>query len=145
MVTSLSIPTPCQGLHEITRQVAAIIASPHTQAALSPDLSGLCTLFIRHTSASLLIQENADSSARLDLERWLNTLVPESGPAAAAFTHTSEGADDMPSHIKAALTDTSLAIPIIGGELALGPWQGIYIWEHRRAAHTRQIVIHIGP
>lgn len=109
---------------------------------LSPDRSGLCTIFIRHTSASLLIQENADPSARHDLETWINRLVPENDPH---FTHTDEGPDDMPSHIKAALTATSLSIPIIGGRLALGTWQGIYLWEHRRSPHTREVVVHVGP
>jgi secondary thiamine-phosphate synthase enzyme len=145
MVTSLSITTTHQGLHDITRHVAAVISSQQAQSALSPDRSGLCTLFLRHTSASLLIQENADPSARHDLEVWLNRLVPEAGPVAAAFTHTSEGPDDMPSHIKAALTATSLSIPILDGKLALGTWQGVYLWEHRRSPHTRQIVVHVGP
>lgn len=141
MLTPLSLPTPTQGLHLITRPIAAVIASPAAQSALAPDRSGLCTLFIRHTSASLLIQENADPSARRDLEAWLNRLVPERDPL---FTHTDEGPDDMPSHIKAALTATSLAIPIMNGQLALGTWQGIYLWEHRRAPHTRELLIHIG-
>lgn len=141
MLTPLSLPTPAQGLHLITRPIAAVIASPAAQSALSPDRSGLCTLFIRHTSASLLIQENADPSARRDLDAWLNRLVPEGDPL---FTHTDEGPDDMPSHIKAALTATSLAIPIMNGQLALGTWQGIYLWEHRRAPHTRELLIHIG-
>lgn len=100
--------------------------------------ASLCSLFLRHTSASLLIQENADPSARYDLERWLNQLVPENDPA---FSHTSEGPDDMPAHIKAALTPVSLGIPILDGRLALGRWQGIYVWEHRRSPHARQVVI----
>ena len=144
MVSEFSIPTPHQGLHLITRHVEAIVSEATRLGSLSPDRSGLCTVFIRHTSASLLIQENADPSARHDLEKWLNGLVPESGHAAGAFTHTSEGPDDMPSHIKAALTATSLSIPILNGSLALGTWQGLYLWEHRRAAHERQVVVHIG-
>lgn len=144
MVTTLSIPTTHQGLHPITPQVAAVIASHESQDALSPSRSGLCTLFLQHTSASLLIQENADPSARHDLERWMNRLVPESGAAAAEFTHTEEGPDDMPSHIKAALTAVSLSIPIVNGRLALGTWQGVYLWEHRRAGHNRQVVVHVG-
>lgn len=102
---------------------------------------GLCTLFIRHTSASLTIQENADPSAQRDLENWLNRLVPENNPA---FTHTDEGPDDMPSHIKAALTSTTLSIPVLDGHPALGTWQGIFLWEHRRSPKRRQILIHIG-
>ncbi|MEN8219660.1 MAG: secondary thiamine-phosphate synthase enzyme YjbQ [Pseudomonadota bacterium] len=100
----------------------------------------MCTLFVQHTSASLLIQENADPSAKKDLERWLNRLVPEGD---SLYTHTLEGADDMPAHIKSALTATSLAIPIMNGQLALGTWQGIYLWEHRRHGGQRSIVIHI--
>ncbi|MEJ2651834.1 MAG: secondary thiamine-phosphate synthase enzyme YjbQ [Gammaproteobacteria bacterium] len=103
---------------------------------------GLCTVFIRHTSASLLIQENADPSARHDLESWLNRLVREDDPL---YTHTLEGRDDMPSHIKAALTATSLAIPILDSRLALGTWQGIYLWEHRRRGDNREVVVHLGP
>lgn len=141
MIHSLSIPTPAQGLHAITRQIESVLASAAAQAALSTDKTGLCTLFIRHTSASLLIQENADPSAKYDLEAWLNRLVPERDPH---FTHTDEGPDDMPSHIKAALTATSLAIPIIGGRLALGTWQGIYLWEHRRSPHSRMVIVHVG-
>ena len=102
---------------------------------------GLCSLFIRHTSASLLIQENADPSARQDLEFWLNRLVPENDPH---YTHTLEGADDMPAHIKSALTATSLSIPIQAGVLLLGTWQGIYLWEHRHMPCRREIVLHIG-
>lgn len=127
----ITIPTRGQGLYDITSEVTRELVgiTPHT---------GLCTLFIRHTSASLLIQEAADPSARRDLEAWLNRLVPEHDPA---FTHNDEGPDDMPAHIKAALTATSLGIPIIDGRLALGRWQGIYLWEHRRATHNRSVII----
>jgi secondary thiamine-phosphate synthase enzyme len=97
-------------------------------------------VFIQHTSASLIIQENADPSARRDLEAWLNRLVPENDPL---YTHTTEGPDDMPAHVKAALTAVSISIPIIEGRLALGTWQGIYIWEHRRARGERRIVVHV--
>ena len=134
VIHQLEIDIPRQGLHEVTGKVAERVRAARIA-------EGLCTIFIRHTSASLLIQENADPSARADLERWLNRLVPEHDPL---YTHTLEGADDMPSHIKAALTATSLSIPIMGGALALGTWQGIYLWEHRRAATRRQLVIHIG-
>ena len=123
-----------QGLHEFTREVAGLVEGSGVR-------EGLCTLFLQHTSASLTIQENADPSARRDLEEWLNRLVPENDPL---FTHTAEGPDDMPSHIKAALTATSLSIPITGGRLALGTWQGIYLWEHRRRRGRRRVVIHIG-
>ncbi|MEM1167251.1 MAG: secondary thiamine-phosphate synthase enzyme YjbQ [Planctomycetota bacterium] len=126
--------TPGQGLHEITGAVAQVVAGADV-----PD--GLCTVFVRHTSASLTIQENADPSAKADLEAWLNRLVPEDDPR---FTHTAEGPDDMPSHIKAALTATSLSIPVMNTRLALGTWQGIYLWEHRRSAHTRRVVVHVG-
>lgn len=145
MVITLGLHTTRQGLHDITRSIRESVESPPGRAALSSDRSGLCTVFLRHTSASLLIQENADPSARHDLEQWLNRLVPESGPAAASFTHTAEGPDDMPSHVKAALTATSLSIPIMDGRLALGTWQGIYLWEHRTSPHNRQLVVHVGP
>jgi secondary thiamine-phosphate synthase enzyme len=100
----------------------------------------LCTILVQHTSASLVIQENADPSARRDLEEWLNRLVAERDPL---YTHTSEGPDDMPSHIKAALTATTLSIPIIDGRLALGTWQGIYLWEHRHRGSGRNCVVHV--
>ncbi len=144
MVSVLNIPTPGQGMHLITERIADVVEEAARSGALASDRSGLCTVFLRHTSASLVIQENADPSARQDLERWMNRLAPETGPDAAGFTHTSEGPDDMPSHIKAALTASSLSIPIIEGKLALGTWQGIYLWEHRRAAHNRQVVVHVG-
>jgi secondary thiamine-phosphate synthase enzyme len=134
MIEHLSFSVTGQGLHSITSVVSQSIAGRFRGQ------DGLCTLFIQHTSASLLIQENYDDSARIDLERWLNRLVPENDPL---YTHTLEGPDDMPAHIKAALTASSLAIPIIGGQLALGSWQGIYLWEHRRAAGKRTLVMHL--
>jgi secondary thiamine-phosphate synthase enzyme len=121
-------------LHEITSEVAALVH----QAELE---EGLCSLFLQHTSASLTIQENADPSARRDLENWLNRLVPESD---SLFTHTQEGADDMPSHIKAMLSATTLSIPILHGRLALGTWQGIYLWEHRHSGGRRRLIVHLG-
>lgn len=133
MIRNILIKTNGQGLYEITERVAPLVS----QAGVR---EGLCTLFIRHTSASLTIQENADPSARRDLEVWLKKLVPENDPD---FTHTLEGPDDMPSHIKSVLTSTSLGIPIDDGELVLGTWQGIYLWEHRDNPHTRQIVVHV--
>jgi secondary thiamine-phosphate synthase enzyme len=134
MIETLKIAVAGQGLHPFTPQVARFVASHGAS-------EGLCTLFIQHTSASLLIQENYDPSARHDLEQWLNRLVPERDPL---YTHTLEGPDDMPAHIKSALTATSLSIPIIAGQLALGTWQGIYLWEHRHYRGTRNVVVHIG-
>ena len=133
MNVQITIETKDQGLQEITSEIERAVRS-------SAAREGLCTVFICHTSASLTIQENADPSARHDLEQWLERLVPENDPE---FTHTSEGPDDMPSHIKAALTSTSLSIPIVDGRLALGTWQGIYLWEHRRRPHHRRIVVHV--
>ena len=135
MIRKLTVSAPGPGLHEITREVADAVAGCAVD-------EGLATLFIRHTSASLTIQENADPSARRDLENWLARLVPEDDPL---WTHTAEGPDDMPSHVRAALTATTLSIPIVDGRLTLGTWQGIFLWEHRRARHSRQIVIHVGP
>jgi len=131
----LTVRTPAKGLHEITDRIEAAVR----ESGVS---EGLCTVFIRHTSASLTIQENADPSARHDLEAWLERLVPEGD---SIYTHTTEGPDDMPAHIKAALTATSLAIPIDEGRLALGTWQGIYLWEHRRRGGARTLIVHIGP
>jgi|SRR5690606_31556508 len=133
MVSRLRVETRGRGLHEITETVEAAVA----RAGLD---EGLCTLFIRHTSASLLVQENADPSAARDLEAWLDRLVPENDPL---YTHLVEGPDDVPAHIKAALTATSLSIPIAGGRLALGAWQGIYVWEHRRRGSAREVVLHV--
>jgi secondary thiamine-phosphate synthase enzyme len=134
MVQAFTVRTPGQGLHEITDRVARAVQESGVE-------EGLCTVFIRHTSASLTIQENADPSAKSDLEAWLNRLVPEND---RLYTHTFEGPDDMPSHIKAILTNVSLSIPVLGGRLTLGTWQGIYLWEHRRSPHTREIVVHVG-
>jgi len=133
MVKQLSVRTPGQGLHEVTQQVAALVR----QAGVE---QGLCTLFIRHTSASLLIQENADPTAKQDLERWLDRLVPEGDPF---YRHDAEGPDDMPAHIKTALTATSLSIPVVHGKLGLGTWQGIYLWEHRRRGGERELLVHV--
>ncbi|MCC5878064.1 MAG: YjbQ family protein [Candidatus Sumerlaeia bacterium] len=133
MVRQLSIRTTRQGLVEITGEVEDVVS----EAGLK---EGLCTVFVQHTSASLTIQENADPSARRDLEEWMNRHVPENDPH---FTHTMEGPDDMPSHIKAALTATSLGIPIMKGRMVLGTWQGIYLWEHRSSPHTRRVIVHV--
>jgi len=131
--TSLEIRAPRRGLHDITREVAALVA----KAAVK---DGLCTLFIRHTSASLILQENYDPSARADLERFLDRLVPD---GAAWMSHTLEGPDDMPSHIKSVLTQVSVTIPILDGALALGTWQGVYLWEHRDHPTVREILVSV--
>lgn len=133
MIKEIQVRLRGRGLHEITAQIAEFVGA-------SGITEGLCTVFVRHTSASLTIQENADPSARLDLEHWLERLVPENDPL---YTHTAEGPDDMPSHIKAALTSTSLGIPVIDGHLALGTWQGIYLWEHRTSPKVRQLILHL--
>ena len=134
MVEHFTLATPGRGLHEITAQVQAAVEKAGIE-------DGLCTVFVRHTSASLVVQENADPSAKRDLERWLDRLVPDGDPF---YRHDAEGPDDMPGHIKAALTATSIAIPVSGGALALGTWQGIYLWEHRLRGAGREIVLHIG-
>jgi len=134
MIAHLTINTNGQGLTDITAQVNALIREHDWQ-------EGLCTVLIRHTSASLTIQENADPSARRDLEQWLSRLVPENDPL---YTHTTEGSDDMPAHIKSVLTATSLSIPVEGGRLSLGTWQGLYLWEHRHRGSHRQLTVHLG-
>ncbi|OMH32855.1 hypothetical protein BGP75_14065 [Motiliproteus sp. MSK22-1] len=134
MVEQFEVVTRGQGLFEFTEQVRKVVS--HSGVS-----EGLCTLFMCHTSASMTIQENADPSARKDLEHWLSRLVKEDDPL---YTHTCEGSDDMPAHIKAALTATSLSIPIINGRLVLGTWQGIFCWEHRYGNHRRKVAVHIG-
>lgn len=134
MIRHLQINAPRQGLFMFTSDVEQLVRESGVQ-------EGLCTLFVQHTSASLIIQENADPSARQDLENWLNRLVQENDPI---YTHTLEGADDMPAHIKSVLTATTLSIPIDNGRLALGTWQGIYFWEHRHQGGRRNVVVHIG-
>jgi len=133
MIKTLVVHSSGQGLHEFTSLVEKIVQEGGMD-------EGLCTLFIQHTSASLIIQENADPSARIDLERWLNRLVKEDDPL---YSHTVEGPDDMPAHIKSVLTSTSVSIPILHGRLALGTWQGIYLWEHRHYRGRRQIIVHL--
>jgi len=133
LIKQIAISVSGQGLYPITPNVQPVVAGCGMD-------EGLCTLFIRHTSASLLVQENYDDSARFDLENWLNRLVPEHD---ALYTHTLEGADDMPAHIKSALTATQLSIPFQQGKLMLGTWQGIYLWEHRHQPGTRQVVLHL--
>lgn len=134
MIETLELVIPGQGLHAFTDKVRTCVQKAGIK-------EGICTLFVQHTSASLLIQENYDPSAQHDLENWLNRLVPEGD---ALYTHTLEGDDDMPAHIKAALTATSLSIPILDAHLVLGTWQGIYLWEHRRSNQRRNVIVHIG-
>jgi secondary thiamine-phosphate synthase enzyme len=122
-----------RGITEITRDVAAAVQASGIR-------TGLCTVYIRHTSASLIIQENADPAVGRDLEAFLTRLVPDGDPR---YTHTAEGDDDMPSHIKAAITKTSEQIPVRNGALALGTWQGIYVWDHRNGRHQREIEVHL--
>ena len=130
---ALKIKTTGKSLHKITRQVEQAVAK--SEVAM-----GLCTIFVRHTSASLLIQENADPDVLTDLENFFSQLVPEDN---RRYIHSSEGPDDMPAHIRSALTHTSEHIPISGGRLVLGTWQGIYLWEHRQRGNYREIMVHI--
>lgn len=130
---TLLVPTCGRGLHEITEKVSLWT----TASGIG---TGLLTLFIRHTSASLLVQENADPQVQRDLERFLSRLVPDGDPL---FEHTMEGTDDMPAHVRSALTQTQLSIPVAEGCLALGTWQGIYVYEHRRRGSQREIVLHL--
>ena len=125
--------TSGQGLYEITQELRELVADSGIK-------DGLMTVMIQHTSASLTVQENADPTARRDLEHWFARLVPENDPL---YKHTCEGPDDMPAHIKSALTDVSLSIPIVNGAPALGTWQGVFLWEHRNSPHRRKMVIHL--
>ena len=133
MNRELSIAVDGKGLYEITDRVARVVAEGAVEEALA-------TVFIRHTSASLIIQENADPAVRNDLEHFLNRLVPEDE---RLYTHVEEGPDDMPAHIKGALTQTHLSIPVAGGRLALGTWQGIFLWEHRHRPGERHVVVNL--
>ena len=128
----LTISTRGRGLYDFTNEVESWIASNEFK-------DGLITLHLRHTSASLLIQENADPDVRADLERFFKRLVPDGDPI---FVHTCEGDDDMPAHIRTALTTVNLSLPLQSGHLALGTWQGIYLWEHRKAPHSRHVALH---
>jgi secondary thiamine-phosphate synthase enzyme len=130
---SLALETRGKGLYEFTERVRALVEE-------SAIVTGLATLFIAHTSASLLIQENADSEVQRDLERFFARLVPEGDPM---FRHVEEGPDDMPAHVRAALTQTSLGVPVTAGKLALGTWQGVYLYEHRNRPHTRSVIVHV--
>lgn len=130
---TLEVNCPGRGFVDVTRDVSRVLA----QSALK---RGLCTLFLRHTSASLLIQENADPSVRADFERFFSRLVPDGEPM---FQHDDEGPDDMPAHVRTALTQTTLGIPFDHGKLVLGTWQGIYLYEHRHRRHVRELVVHV--
>lgn len=134
MIRSLRLEPRGPGLHEFTSALQAVVRE-------SEIVEGLCTAFVQHTSASLVVQENADPSARADLECWLARLVPEDDPL---YTHTTEGPDDMPAHIRAALTATSLSIPIERGLLGLGTWQGVFLFEHRHRPGARTVLVHVG-
>lgn len=131
--TRFEITTQGQGLYEFTTDVAQWLSRSGLR-------DGLLTLFVRHTSASLIVQENADPDVQGDLQRFFARLVPEGDPL---YRHTDEGPDDMPAHVRAALTLTQLSIPVRDGALVLGTWQGIYLFEHRRAAHRRQVAGHV--
>ena len=130
--TVLRLSTRGKSLGRFTQKVQAAVAASGVQ-------TGLCTVFVRHTSASLVIQENADPDVLTDMEAFISKLVPEGD----AYRHSAEGPDDMPAHIRTALTHTSEQIPVMNGRLALGTWQGIYLWEHRDRSHTREVVVHI--
>jgi secondary thiamine-phosphate synthase enzyme len=129
---TLSVATKGRSFTNVTSDVARVVADARVSV-------GLCTVFLRHTSASLVVQENADPAVLRDLAAWMDRIAPES----AAYEHDAEGPDDMPSHIRSAITKTSESIPVTGGTLALGTWQGLYVWEHRRAGHTRHLVVHV--
>ncbi|MCP8893931.1 secondary thiamine-phosphate synthase enzyme YjbQ [Shinella daejeonensis] len=133
----VTVATRGQGLYEFTGRAVAFVRDAGQE-------TGLLTLFVRHTSCSLLVQENADPDVRRDLEAFFRRLVPSSDDRSMHWiTHRLEGPDDMPAHIKAALTPVSLAIPVIGGQLALGTWQGLYLFEHRDRPHQREIALHL--
>ena len=133
----LTLPTNGQGLYEFTNEVSSFVESSNIT-------SGVCTVFVQHTSCSLIIQENADPEVQTDLKNFFARLVPPtSDPSMSYLTHTYEGEDDMPAHIKAALTQVSISIPVTNGCLALGAWQGIYLFEHRDRAQRRNLVLHL--
>lgn len=130
---TIEVRTPGRGFVEITRELERAVSASGIR-------TGLATVFCRHTSCSLLIQENADPSARRDMEHWLQKVAPEHDPD---YTHTAEGPDDMPSHLRSMITKTSESVPVTDGRCALGTWQGLYLAEHRARPHTRSLVIHV--
>ncbi|MEL7186444.1 MAG: secondary thiamine-phosphate synthase enzyme YjbQ [Pseudomonadota bacterium] len=127
----LSISTQGRGTYDLSRQVQTAVAESGISA-------GMCHVFIRHTSASLMLCENADPDVMHDMESFMSRTVPDGDPM---FTHTAEGPDDMPAHVRSVLTQTDLNLPVIDGRCALGTWQGVYLWEHRHAPHTRRVII----
>jgi secondary thiamine-phosphate synthase enzyme len=127
---SIEVSTRGPGLTDVTREIAAVVADARVE-------TGLCAIFVLHTSASLVIQENADPAVLRDLARWMARLAPEG----AGYEHDDEGPDDMPGHLRSAVTRTSEVVPVVRGRLGLGTWQAIYLWEHRRAPHTRRLVV----
>jgi secondary thiamine-phosphate synthase enzyme len=129
---TLSVPTAGRGFVDVTREVRGVVTA-------SGIATGLCTMFVRHTSASLVIQENADPAVLRDLAAWMERLAPED----TAYEHDAEGPDDMPSHLRSAVTRSSESVPVAKGDLVLGTWQAIYVWEHRTAPHRRQLVVHV--
>ena len=130
---ALSVRTPGRGFVDVTREVRGVVDS-------SDIATGVCTIFIQHTSASLVIQENADPAVLRDLAKWMERLAPEDP---RAYEHDAEGPDDMPGHLRSAVTRSSESIPIARGELALGTWQAIYVWEHRRSPGARMVIVHV--
>lgn len=130
---TLNVRTQGRGLYDVSRKVQEAVEA-------SGVATGLCTVFIQHTSASLVIQENADPAVLRDLEKWLERVAPEDS---RAYEHDAEGPDDMPAHLRSSVTRTSEVVPVTKGRLALGTWQALYVWEHRRAAHTRTLVVHV--
>ena len=130
---TLTVSTRGRGLLEISSDVQAIVAESRVTA-------GLCNVFVHHTSASIIVCENADPSVRSDLERFASRLVPDGD---SLFEHTAEGPDDMPSHVRSVLTATSITVPVAGGRCALGTWQGVYLWEHRHAPHSRRVTVSV--
>lgn len=129
----IEVPTRGQGLYDVTDSVAAVV----NDAGIT---TGLCTVFIQHTSASLVIQENADPSVLRDMQTWIERVAPE---GRGLYEHEDEGPDDMPGHLRSILTRTSELVPVSRGRLALGTWQALYVWEHRRAPHTRKLIVHV--
>jgi secondary thiamine-phosphate synthase enzyme len=129
----LHIHTTGRGFVDLSSKVEAVVTASKVK-------TGLCTVFAQHTSASLIVQENAAPSVRRDLERWIGKVAPED---ASAYEHDDEGIDDMPSHLRSTMTRTSEVVPVTNGRLALGTWQAIYLWEHRRSPHERTVIVHV--
>jgi len=135
----ITVRTAGRGTYDITREVRAVVDAARPDTA-GGSVNGLCHLFLQHTSASLILCENADPDVRRDLETFMADIVPD---GYARFVHTMEGPDDMPAHVRSILTNAELTIPVRDARLALGTWQGIYVWEHRHASHTRKVVVSV--